>query len=543
MGTLSDWIIKKLKIRETVDDSVYSYLSDIYSGKDVKLSELKDDIYYNTLNQTLYEGNTEDIMYFYQNYAPSNFNQDDISIFWNKAVLDKRLPKVHIPLTKQISDFMPGLLFNNVPKYSVSTGNKDSDKRLNSIISGALESNDFSNLLKHGAILESYSGAVAAKFIIDPKFSTEPIIVLYPKSSIRVRYKYGKVFEVVFIDIYDKGKVTYKLESTYGYGYIKYKLYDTTKHREVPLSTIEETKELVDIYVVQNGKPYGKLLCAYKVNKPGTIDGESDYSGIYSLQEALDAIASYRQLYFKYGSRIKTTVTEDQLEKDENGNVVIRDLENNGLDILVLKDKNINGTENIRDTIIPTLSDQAFEDAITDISKKIVNAVGLSLVSFGLEQSGRNASAEQLIIREASNYKLREKKLSLWEQFIEDLMELSLVYKLIMSDTSGTNTFNIPEFKYSYIVQFPDARVRSDLERAEYIQKLESTGYIDHEEALRMYYEPLLESDELETVIAKKLAEYQTNKSLIQSQLNQSSTPGEKQVETNIQKLENDSNE
>ena len=45
---ISDWIIKKLKIRESVDESVYGYLNDIYNGKDVKLSELKDNLYYNT---------------------------------------------------------------------------------------------------------------------------------------------------------------------------------------------------------------------------------------------------------------------------------------------------------------------------------------------------------------------------------------------------------------------------------------------------------------------------------------------------------------
>ena len=43
MGAISDWIIKKLKIQESVDESVYGYLNDIYNGKDVKLSELKDD--------------------------------------------------------------------------------------------------------------------------------------------------------------------------------------------------------------------------------------------------------------------------------------------------------------------------------------------------------------------------------------------------------------------------------------------------------------------------------------------------------------------
>lgn len=544
MGAISDWIIKKLKIQESVDESVYGYLNDIYNGKDVKLSELKDDLYYNTLNQTLYEGNVEDLLFFYKNYSPSNFNSEDVSIFWNKAILDKRLPKIHIPLTKQITDFMPGLLFNNVPKYSVSTGNKSLDKNINKIVSKVLEDNDFENLIKHGAILESYSGAIAAKFIIDTKFSTEPIIVLYPKGSIKVRYAYDKVYEIVFIDMYDKGKETYRLESTYGKGYIKYKLFDTVKNKEVPLSTINETSDLVDIYVTQNGKPYNKLLCAYKVNKPGTIEGESDYNGIYSLQEALDALASYRELYFKYGSRVKTVVTEDQLEKDVNGNTIIKDYENNGLDILVLKDKNINGTDNKRDTLVPTLSQQAFEEAMTDISKKIINAAGLSLVSFGLEQSGRNASAEQMAIREAVNYRTREKKLSLWREFIEDLMELSLVYKTIMTDTNGTNIFNVPEFKYSYIVQFPDARQKSDLERAQYIQQLESTGYITHEDALRMYYDPVLESDELEEKIQIMMGIYNENKQLIQSQMaaNQDSpfnkTPGSKQVETNKNKDE-----
>ena len=103
---------------------------------------------------------------------------------------------------------------------------------------------------------------------------------------------------------------------------------------------------------------------------------------------------------------------------------------------------------------------------------------------------------------------------------------------------------NIPEFKYSYIVQFPDARETSDLERAQYIQQLESTGYITHEDALRMYYDPVLESDELEEKIQTMMGIYNENKQLIQSQMaaNQDSpfnkTPGSKQVETNKDKDE-----
>ena len=542
MGTLSEWIIKKLKIQKKVDETVYGYLNDIYNGKNVKLSELKDDLYYNTLNQTLYEGNVEDLLFFYKNYSPSNFKSDDTSIFWNKAVLDKRLPKVHIPLTKQISDFMPGLLFNNPPRYSIKTTAKSLSNNLSQIVSDVLESNDFSNMIKHGAVLESYSGAIAAKFIVDTKFSDEPIIILYPKNSIRVRYAYDKVYEIVFLDMYDKGKETYRLESTYGKGYIKYKLFDTVKNREVPLNTIDETSNLVDIYITQNGKPYNKLLCAYKVNKPGTIEGESDYNGLYSLQEALDALASYRQLYFKYGSRVKTVVTEDQLEKDTEGNTIIKDYENNGLDILVLKDRNINGTDNKRDTLVPTLSQQAFEDAMLDISKKIVNAVGLSLVSFGLEQSGRNASALQLEIREAANYKLREKKLSLWEQFICDMMELCLVYKAVMADNSGTNVFDIPEFNYSYVVQFPDYRVKSFLEKAQEAQQLMATGMVSYEDCIRLLYNDILEEKELNEKVAEMTATHEANKLSMQQSISDSRDPNQKQMDTNKENIEADAN-
>ena len=72
---------------------------------------------------------------------------------------------------------MSTLLFRDT-QLDIKTGNKETDKRINTVLDKILDDNNINNLILNGAQLESYSGGIAAKFSIDRDFSDYPIIEL-----------------------------------------------------------------------------------------------------------------------------------------------------------------------------------------------------------------------------------------------------------------------------------------------------------------------------------------------------------------------------
>lgn len=512
--SFSDWLLKFTGL----DKAVLNYMSDVLNNQTLDLADLaNDEIRYDiNKNYVWYKGNVTDLCNFYKNVpTPNSFNGYTNTNFWNFCNRDHRLQKVHIPVASMISSYMSSLIFSQMPRYSIITSNMDKTKLYEQAITDIFEDNDIENLFETGTQLESYSGSIAAKFTIDTNFSNTPVIQLYPAGEFEIREKYGRIFEIVFKDVYEYDKSTYLLKSRYGRGYIKYELYDISNKKkvtQVPLYTIPETSELTDVYIIdQQGKPLNCLLAAYKVNKkcnsvvPNSQQGASDYDGLESVFDEIDLIASLRGTYFRYGSKVKTILTEDQLEKDNEGNVIVKDLV--GLDYLIIKDSNPADTQQIRDTVVPNLSQQAYDDAIRSLIGIACDRAGISRTAFGIETAGRNASAEALEIRENQSYKTRARKIKLWSKFIEKLMELSLIFAQVIQTNAtkneeGDSIFTIEADKgISYVVEFPPYEPESDEERATRIKSIEDTGYITHEDAIKLYYEPILEPKQIDAKV------------------------------------------
>lgn len=505
----SEWLLR----RTGLDQAVYNYMTDIINGtNDIFKTPVSDEFLYEVKkNYTWYKGSVVDLCNFYRNVPlPNSFNGYANTNFWNFCNRDHRLQKVHIPVASMISGYMTSLIFSQMPQYNITARSESAAADLENIIDMTFEENKIEKLVQRGVQMESYSGALAARISVDTDFSSTPIIQFYPAGDFEIKEKYDRIYEIVFKDIYERGKSVYLLRSTYGRGYIKYKLLDITKPdvKEVPLTMLEETAGLRNVYIVdEKGKPLPVLLAAYKVNRecnalnPNSNLGASDYRGLESVFDQIDLIASLRGTYFRYGSKVKTILSEDQLEKDSEGNVVVKDLV--GLDYLILKDSNPQDTQQVRDTMVPTLSQQAFDDAMKSLIGTCCDAAGISRTAFGIETAGRNASAEALEIRENSSYKTRAAKTKLWAAFLEDLMRLILIYALIVPKETQDSEEDIvyitkaPYNEVGYSVVFPPYSPETDDERAERIKKIEDSGYITHEDAIRMYYEPILNSKQI----------------------------------------------
>nr|DAH82883.1 MAG TPA: portal protein [Caudoviricetes sp.] len=523
MSKLFDWLFSRAGFQNIISNQIEKQLN----GKSIDYTNYSNDkikIYNKALNKLWYSGNAISLESFYKkNYNPESVKQSiQDSSFWRWSNLEPSITKVHSAFPKSVSNYFSSLLFSSKPVLDVSTGNKSNNKILNKVIDTVLYENNIQSLLQSGAALESYSGGLAAKISLDSDFSDLPIIEFYPYEDIELNLKYSRIFEIIFKDVYYAGKKNYLLKSIYGYGYIKYRLYELDMQGaikgEVSLNKIEETKNLKDIYIFNNdGKPLPVLMAVYKQNRSGDIYAASDYDGLSDSFNVLDSYESLQANYMRYGSKVKRVFTEDQL-LDVNGKRVIP--ETWGIDAIVLKDMNPVDTKSDVQTLLPNLNITAFNDAICNVKKSILDKVGLSYSAFGLGNSGANEAAEALAIRKEANYKTRLEKLGLWEEFLQKLMRLVLIYTEISKDTPITTTDKIGitlsnSYDYNYIVRFAPYQVETDDEKSTRLKIVYENELMTYDDMIKEYYKDTLSEEEINQKIIELRDEFKNKQQTI----------------------------
>ena len=312
-----------------------------------------------------------------------------------------------------------------MPEISITTGNVSRDTALNEQLQEIFKSNDALALLQNSAQMESYSGAVAFKFVLDPTFSDYPILIPYAKEDIEISKKYGKILEIVFKDYYKKdGDRTYTLCSVYGRGYIEYKLYEGEK--EVPLNTIQETKDLENLVVYDStGKKSNKLLAVYKENKLGA---RSDFEGCKDDFCAYDEVYTMMMDLIEKG-HIMEYIPESLLEKDiKTDTAIVPNVWDRN--VVVLRDTNYQDNKEEAKRDIPDISNTitAMKESMNSILTNCLLTAGISPSTVGLDIAGANSSGLALSIREKASIRTREAKITLWTSTLKEIAELLLSY-------------------------------------------------------------------------------------------------------------------
>lgn len=383
----------------------------------------------------------------------------------------------HDPIATNISRAMSSLLFSQSPTPSLETRSKSRTKEYEETLDNIIEANSLNSMLLTAGEMESYSGAVGFKTIIDPDFSEYPIIQAYAKEDIIVHKKYDKLVSIVFKDEYmsDDDKV-FTLLSEYGKGYIKYKLVNI-EDKEVELSTIDELKDLRDIeFKDQNGKRLDIMLAVYKENKPGAV---SDYKNCMDDFQASDEIYS-NMMNFIRKTGVKRVVSQSTLKHDDKGIPIVPSEYDSDI-IIKWDNKSTDGNEEINDVqtvteIMNTI--QGYILSLNEVRENIARTVKLSIKTImGKDESGANASDKALSIRENIDSRTRATKIISWN---ETLVKL---YKLIM-------ILNTAEVKGSYVqvdtldelnvaVEFYNPATPTFEQMIDEVQKLIDGGLID----------------------------------------------------------------
>lgn len=481
-------------IQNYVDKRVANFFENIDMKVDVTGKIYNDELYELQENRIWYKANKDTLLRFYKTTRRVN-QLYPIQDFYR--LVPGNIPIEHYPLADMITKTMVNLVFSEKPTITIQTGNQKTDKKLNEIIEEIYEDNKLSSLLQEAAELESYSGAVAFKPIIDTEFSEYPILMAYPKENIDVIRKYNRIQAILFKDYYSKNKKNYVLYTECGVGYIDYKLYELSKNKkesrdEVSLNTLPETKGLKRVeFKDSKGVKLNQIMAVYKENK---TNATSDYSGIIDDFQALDEIYSNMVNYIRK-SKVMVYMPENMCKKNEKGETVVP--YDYHTDYTILYDSNPEGTkqEAKRDVIDIQNTIAGYRDAFNEVLKHAVLNTGLSLSSIGYDISGANSSGEALAIREKVSMRTRSEKIHRWDEALQQLTKLVLA--LYHHNVVGDNLYIEDMFKHDVLVSFAEYESPTFDSVVESLVAAKDGGLIDLDTALHRLWDGEYSEEEI----------------------------------------------
>jgi hypothetical protein len=522
------WLSNFLGLEETIKENV---------AKEFKESPVRSDVTFDAFtgktdermqyrhleNSVWFRGIPEELELFYKGYQhPIQNLGTKQNLFWQQ-VTGNTSKRLHFPLASAISRQMSSILFSDEISTNVDSGNKDRDSKLNDRLFKIYGENEVRLLLQKAAQLESYSGGVAFKIAVDQEFSDYPMIQVYPQESIKIKTKYGKIYEIIFFDEYKYANGVYKLHSIYGKGYVRYRLYDTVTNKEVALSSIPQFEGLKDmVFTGPDGEPLKLLMAVYKPNRALSAEfsseneaiGSSDYEGLSSVFNELDSIFSSYAEYMLKAGKVFTFMTEDQLQKDNEGKVMKPNIY--GLDVIPVYDMSTSTdkkTEIKRD--VPKLETQPFRDAFKDMINMALVRVGLSSVTFSLDGVTTMMSRESLDSREKTTQKTREDKIKLWQEALIRLSKLVLIYEDLVTvqptSDESTSIYRVENlYDYNFLVEFPQFESPTREKQIETLSNAIKNKLVDIKHAVYSLYGDEMSEEEMDEMIANIKSENPT---------------------------------
>lgn len=257
-------------------------------------------------NRIWYHGEPAELEQFFK--KTSRWDCDKTK-FW-AATPDSKIRKIHSGIVSMVVDRYKDITTANYE--GVSFGEEASNQPLLDMWEKIAADNNFIEILGD-AITGALSVGDGAFKISTDKVSEYPIIEFYEADNVSYTYRYGHLQEIKFYTDYPQNKEHFfRLEETYGKGYIRYKLFDD-RGRERKLSDLEETRELTDITFDGDfimGEPF-RVLGSFKWKHRGKalFDTKSD------VLDSLDEVISQWLDAVRLG-RIKRYIPEDLIPTD-----------------------------------------------------------------------------------------------------------------------------------------------------------------------------------------------------------------------------------
>ena len=186
-------------------------------------------------NRIWYVGKSKQLAELYSQLdAPS-------TMFWKAAMTEgQEIRKIHVSLPALIVDTVANIVMSDYNGIEVSEENGVANSELWQEIE---KENEFAKILKRAVKDLGIVGDGAFKISYDKEISDKPIIEWFPAERVKFVYKRGRIREVIFYTNYFEKNKKYQLAEFYGYGYVKYELYNS-EGKVIPLNSISHTNRL-----------------------------------------------------------------------------------------------------------------------------------------------------------------------------------------------------------------------------------------------------------------------------------------------------------
>ncbi len=272
-------------IKEGIISRMRSFLRiDKAQALQINISEGLDDEAKVIKNTIWYRGDSHELS---ELYSQLPYKEDT---FWGATqTADLRMRKIHTGVPSLIVDVLTRIVMEDFNGIELADDNVNDKSEWEEIE----KDNKFKELLKDGLKESLYKGKGAFKISFDKDISKYPIIEYYPKDRIEVIKKRNRIREIIFKTNIDEKDKHFTLKEIYGFGYILYKLIDCSNNKEVPIGTIAQTADLVNLKfagaeVDKDGniiKPGDFMMaCLFKIEEDAIYDKKTD--AFDSLDEA-----------------------------------------------------------------------------------------------------------------------------------------------------------------------------------------------------------------------------------------------------------------
>lgn len=199
-------------------------------------------------NKLWMRGDPSELEQFYKQI----YNQD--AMFWGMVPYIK-IRKIHLGIPEIMVSTLTSIVLNDLNGIELNERGNEWEE--------ISKDNKFNDLLESAIGKALYLGDGAFKISYDKTTSEYPIIEFFGADDIDIINKRGRFKECVFKTKYTYKEKNYVLYETYGFGYIKNKLFRMPEQKEVPLESIPFTKDLKDYKFAgynedKNGTPISK---------------------------------------------------------------------------------------------------------------------------------------------------------------------------------------------------------------------------------------------------------------------------------------------
>ncbi|MCK4258761.1 MAG: phage portal protein [Halanaerobiales bacterium] len=347
-------------------------------------------------------GNEDLLADFYQT-KESAYATIDIRESYYYSNVNGCIRVVHSGVPASLSFTKARLLTTGGIKHEAFNKKDEVDDKGTLLLNDILNDNDSNDLVTRSAMTESWAGRFAWKIGFESKITDYPIIEKYSPINYESFYVRGRLTKIIFKEDYTEGKKKYQLCEEYGYGYIRYKLYEVkpTSRTLVPLDTLEETAELKDNENIPNDMLLAREKRAIK----------SDYQGIISEFDALDE--TWSQLM----DEIRTGRAESYVPTSLMQNKVFDKFRKHYTEVGT---DNTEGVENKITHNQPNIRTEQYTKAIMAILNNILASAGLSPITMGISDGvGANSSDDALEKRETASIRTRSQMITSWQPFLE----------------------------------------------------------------------------------------------------------------------------